>query len=74
MKFRYALAGAALLAAASPALAQTYYVVQDTSTKKCTIVETKPTVSTMVVVGDGTVYKTRSEAEGAVKTVAVCKN
>lgn len=74
MKFRYALAGAALLAAASPALAQTYYVVQDSSTKKCTIVETKPTVSTMVVVGDGKVYKTRTEAEGAIKTVAVCKN
>jgi hypothetical protein len=50
-----------------------FYVVQDSSTKKCTIVEKKPTVTTTVVVGDG-VYKTRSEAETAMKTVKVCTN
>lgn len=72
MKFRIALAGAALLAAASPALSATFYVVQDTKTKKCTIVEEKPTVETVVVVGDGKVYATRAEAESAVKTIAVC--
>jgi hypothetical protein len=73
MKFRIALAVATIAAVATPALAQTFYVVQDTASKKCTIVETKPTVSTMVVVGDGKVYKTRAEAEGAVKTITVCK-
>jgi len=50
-----------------------FYVVQDTSTKKCTIVEKKPTATTTVVVGDG-VYKTRTEAESAMKTVKVCTN
>ena len=74
MKFRLALAGAALLAASSPALAQTFYVVQDTTSKKCTIVEQKPTVTTMVVVGDGKVFTTRAEAETTSKTIAVCKN
>ena len=73
MKFRLMLAAAALATAATPALAQEFYVVQDTSTKKCTIVEKKPTTTTMVVVGDGKVFKTRTEAEGAVKTITVCK-
>jgi hypothetical protein len=73
MKFRVVLAAATIAAFATPALAQTFYVVQDTATKKCTIVEQKPTVSTMVVVGDGKVYSTRAEAEGAVKTITVCK-
>jgi hypothetical protein len=74
MKFRLALAAAAIAAATTPALAQSFYVVQDTATKKCTIVDTKPTTQTMVVVGDGKVYTSRSEAESAVKTIAVCKN
>jgi hypothetical protein len=73
MKFRVALAAAVLAAAATPAFAATYYVVQDTKTKKCTIVEEKPTVETMVVVGDGKVFATRAEAEGAVKTITVCQ-
>ena len=67
---------AALLAVSlsAPALAQTeFYVVQDTATKKCTIVDKKPTVSTMTVVSPtGTVYKTRAEAETGMKTVKVC--
>jgi hypothetical protein len=73
MKFRIALAVAFAGIAATPSLAATYYVVQDTNTKKCTIVEEKPTVQTMVVVGDGKVFATRAEAEGAVKTITVCK-
>ena len=73
MKIRSALAVAAIVAISTPALAQTFYVVQDKSTKKCTIVETKPTSETMVVVGDGKVFTTRTEAEQAVKTITVCK-
>src|SRR3712207_1613810 len=45
-----------------------YYVVRDPSTKKCTVTTSKPTSGTTVVVGD-TVYKTRTEAEGAVTKV-----
>jgi hypothetical protein len=69
-------AASALLAISlsAPAFAQAeFYIVQDTSTKKCTIVDKKPTVSTMTVVGPaGTVYKTRAEAETGMKTVKVC--
>jgi len=68
------LLGTALVAAlVIPAAAQTteFYVVQDASTKKCTIVDKKPTTTTTTVVGNG-VYKTRVEAENAMKSVKVC--
>jgi hypothetical protein len=63
-----------ITAFAAPALAaDEFYVVQDTATKKCTIVDKKPTVTTMTVVSpSGTVYKTRTEAETGMKTIKVC--
>jgi hypothetical protein len=62
-----------LVVLASPALAQEFYVVQDTATKKCTIVDKKPTVTTTTVVSPGgTVYKSRAEAETGMKTIKVC--
>jgi hypothetical protein len=59
---------------ATPALAEDgFYIVRDTTTKKCTIVDKKPTVTTMTVVNpDGSVYKSRAEAETSMKTVKVC--
>jgi hypothetical protein len=69
------LAGSILVAAfVSPALAAEFYVIQDSSTKKCTIVEQRPTSQTMVVLGDGKVFTTRAEAENAMRTIAVCKS
>ena len=63
---------AMLVAFVSPALAaDEFYVVQDVKTKKCTIVDKKPTVTTTTVVGNS-VYKTRTEAETGMKTVKVC--
>jgi hypothetical protein len=65
-------AGCILLTAiVTPALADEYYVVRDTTTKKCTIVEKRPTSSTVVMVGP-LAFKTRTEAEGAMKTEKVC--
>jgi hypothetical protein len=58
---------------ATPALAD-FYVVQDASTKRCTIVEEKPTSTTTVVVGGGSVYTSRTEAEGAMKSIEVCSS
>jgi hypothetical protein len=67
------LAAVLVAAFATPALAQEFYIVQDTATKKCTIVDKKPTVTSMTVVSpSGTVYKTRAEAETGMKTVKVC--
>jgi hypothetical protein len=68
-----AIVTAAILAAfIVPASAAEFYIVQDTSTKRCTIVDKKPTVTTTTVVGDGKIYQTRAEAETAMKTVKVC--
>jgi type IV secretory pathway component VirB8 len=66
------IAGVLVIAFAMPALAaDEFYVVQDVKTKKCTIVEKKPTTTTETVVGNG-MYKTRTEAETGMKTVKVC--
>ena len=72
-KFLISAAAAAIMT--GTAYAQTeFYVVQDISTKKCTIVDKKPTTTTTVVVGDGKVFKTRTEAEAGMKTVKVCES
>jgi hypothetical protein len=69
---RMILAAAAVAAFATPAFAD-FYVVQDTSSKRCTIVEQRPTTQSMVVVGDGKVFTSRAEAETAMKTIEVCR-
>ena len=51
----------------------TYYVAQDVKTKKCTIIDKKPSdTTTMTILGDGAVFKTRTEAESSMKTTKVC--
>jgi hypothetical protein len=66
--------GVIVLACSGAALAQAateYYVVRDATTKKCTIVDKKPTTSTTTVVDNG-VFKTRTEAETGMKSIKVC--
>ena len=72
---RFLIASALFAAFAAPSFAQTteFYIVQDATTKKCTIVDKKPTTTTTTIVGDG-VYKTRTEAETGMKTVKVCSS
>lgn len=74
MKLTLALAGAALVGFVLPAAAQSdFWVVQDTHSHHCRIVDQRPEVKDMTVVGgDGVVYHTRIEAENAMKTVKVC--
>ena len=73
---RFVIAAALVTAIAAPAFAQSmtteYYVVQDSTTKKCTIVDKKPTTTTMVQVGP-VMFKTRTEAETGMKTIKVCE-
>ena len=71
---KFLIAGAVAAFAATTAFAQTatvsteYYVVRDATTKKCTIVDKKPATTTeMTIVGDGKVFKTRTEAETGMK-------
>jgi len=50
-----------------------YYIVQDAKTKHCKIVEQKPVGTEYTMVGpDGVIYRTRVEAETAMRTVKVC--
>ena len=68
------LSSAVVAFTATSAFAQTateFYVVRDASTKKCTIVDKKPTTTTTTVVDNG-VFKTRTEAETSMKTMKVC--
>ena len=73
MRTKLLVAAAGFVAIATPSLAADYYIVQDTTTKRCTIVEQRPTTQTTTIVG-GKAYTTRSEAEGAMKTVKVCES
>lgn len=72
---RFAITAVLGIGVVMPAFAQTateFYVVQDTSTKRCTIVDKKPTTTTMVQVGPAG-FKTRTEAETGMKTIKVCE-
>ena len=64
------LAIAALVTAATPALAD-FWIVQEPTTKRCSIVEERPAPGAGVVIGDR--FGVRIEAENRMKTVEVCR-
>ena len=67
---KVALAALATAFLSSGALAAEYYVVQEKSTKKCKVVETRPAETTWVQVGP-LAFKTREEADKQV--TVLCK-
>jgi hypothetical protein len=70
-KYLVPAALAAFVLTAQTAVAAEFYVVRDATTKKCTVVDTKPTTTTTTIVDNGT-YKTKTEAESGMKTTKVC--
>jgi hypothetical protein len=64
------LSAAAVALLSTSAFAAEYYVVQDSATKKCKVVETRPTETTWVQVGP-LAFKTREEADRQIKVI--CK-
>lgn len=64
------LAGAAVALMSSTALAAEYFIVQDRATKKCKVVDVRPTETTWVQIGP-LAFKTREEADKQV--AVVCK-
>ena len=71
MKMKLIAAAALVVAFAMPAFAANeFYLVQDSATKQCSIVEAKPTTDTMVVVGD--VHETKADAEAAMHADESC--
>jgi hypothetical protein len=49
-----------------------YYIVQEKATKKCKVVETRPTETTWIQIGPAA-FKTQADAEKQIKTVCVEK-
>jgi hypothetical protein len=73
MTLKYAISAVLLLCGTASALADTYYVVQDQKTMKCTVVKEKPKEDTLIGINLlGLEFKTQVEAEQAVKTTKVC--
>ena len=69
---KYVIAGLLIAGMATPALAAEYYVAQNTSSHKCSIVAHKPNGKTLTMLGaDG--FKTKSEAQYALKGMTECK-
>jgi hypothetical protein len=66
---KYVLPIVLLIGATAPAFAAEFYIVRGPD-KKCTIVETRPTDKTMVVIGDKA-YVTHDEATK--QMAVVCK-
>ena len=64
------IASVVLAAFATPALAD-FWIVRDTPTGPCRIVDVKPTGTAIIVGGEGRVYTTRAEAEK--EMAVVCK-
>jgi hypothetical protein len=74
MKSKIVLACVLAVGVASPAWAD-YYVVQNNKSHKCSVAKNKPSEKskTVVLVGDGTAYKTKAEATTAMGTMDSCK-
>jgi len=69
---KYVIAGLLVAGLTTPALAAQYYVAQNTSSHKCSIVSHKPDGKSLTMLGsDG--FKTRSAAENALKGMSECK-
>jgi hypothetical protein len=70
---KYLVAGVLVAGFAAPALAaHQYYVAQNNSTHKCSIVSHKPNGKNLTMLGaEG--FKTKSEAENALKGMSECK-
>jgi hypothetical protein len=70
---KYVIAGLLVAGLSGPALAASeYYVAQDSSTRKCKIVSTKPDGKSLIMLGsDG--FQTKSAAKSARKDMPECK-
>jgi hypothetical protein len=63
-------AAVALVTIASPALAD-FYIIQEPTTRRCRIVETRPEPNVGVVIGAP--FGLRVEAENRMRTIEVCR-
>jgi sporulation protein YlmC with PRC-barrel domain len=70
---RLAFTCIALAASTCLCSAAEFYVVQNTTTKQCSVVEQKPTDLKILIVGSGNqVYATKDEADAAMRSASIC--
>ncbi|HEX2446949.1 MAG TPA: hypothetical protein VHK26_02025 [Methyloceanibacter sp.] len=68
---KYLLAGLLAAGLVTPAFAAQYYVAQNPTTHKCSVVSKKPDGTKEIMLGtDG--FKTKSEAHSAMKGMSEC--
>ena len=70
MKQKLLMAAAAVTIFATPALAD-FWIVRDSPTANCRVVEQKPTDTKVTIVGGNKIYTTRADAEK--QMTVVCK-
>jgi hypothetical protein len=69
---KYVLASAAIVALAAPAFAAEFFVAQSAADKSCSVVDKKPDGKTAMMIGKVS-YKSKDEADKAMKAAAECK-
>ena len=70
---KYLIAGLLIAGMATPAFAGEYYVAQNSSNHKCSIVSKKPNGKTLTMLGSEG-FKTKSEARSALKGMSDCNS
>src|SRR5687768_8316299 len=63
-----------LLTSTTVAAAGEFYLVQDSSTKQCTIVGSPPTTTQLVSLDDGKVFRDQDEAKRALGSLTSCSS
>jgi hypothetical protein len=69
---KYLIAGLLIAGVATPAFAAEYFVAQNNSNHKCSIVSTKPDGRTLTQLG-ASGFSTKSAAHDAMKGMSQCK-
>ncbi len=72
MKVSWFLGVFVSLAPSAAAAFDEYYIAQDVSTKHCTIVESPPTTTDLVLVENGRIFFDRDEAEHVAASLTAC--
>jgi hypothetical protein len=69
---KYVIAGLLVAGFVTPAFAAEFYVAQNATSHKCSVMSKKPDGKTMMMLGtEG--FKTKSDAENAMKGMTECK-
>jgi hypothetical protein len=72
MKMLYLAAATFALSSMAFAQAAEFHVVQDARTKRCTVVDKRPSPSTYVTLVSSETYRTQAEAEAGILSLKVC--